>query len=175
MLLHQWILDPGGVRSFTSPWYWIALAALWSPIVARPLGVPARMVRRARRGGDAQALAELEAAARAGAARICRLKDRFGVPAAAAWAFAVALLAVLGLGYGSEASLAALAFALPAALSALATAEAAAMIRAGPMDAAQIARTLHRHRISTLATAATSAGLALALGMPWISSAWRFG
>lgn len=175
MLLHQWILDPDGVRSFTSPWYWIALAALWTPIVACPLGVPGRMVRRARRGGDPRALAELEAAARGSAERICGVCERCGALVAAAWAFAVSLLAVLGLGYRSETALAVLAIALPAALSAIASVEAAAAIRAGRLDGAGIARALHRHAISTLATAAASAGLAVFFGMPWISTAWRLG
>ena len=175
MLLHQWILDPDGVRSFTSPWYWIALAALWAPFVARPLGVPGRMVRRARRGDDPRALAELETAAHDSAARICGVCERFGALVAAAWAFVVALLLALGLGYRSEASMAALALALPAPLAAISAVEVAAAIRAGRLDGAGIARALHRHRISTLATAATSAGLALFFGMPWISTAWRLG
>ena len=44
------------MRSFSSLWYWVALAAFWSGCIHRVIGVPYDLVLRARRqGGDAEA------------------------------------------------------------------------------------------------------------------------
>ena len=41
-----------GSRSFTSLWYWLAFAGIWSVVTRNTLGIPAEVVLRARRGED---------------------------------------------------------------------------------------------------------------------------
>lgn len=46
------LFDLLGSRSFTSLWYWLGFAAIWSAVTRNSLGIPAEVVLRARRGED---------------------------------------------------------------------------------------------------------------------------
>ena len=50
------LFDLLGGRSFTSLWYWLGLAAIWSMVTRNALGIPGDVVLRARRGEDWRAL-----------------------------------------------------------------------------------------------------------------------
>ncbi len=50
------LFDLLGSRSFTSLWYWLAFAGIWSAVTRNSLGIPAEVVLRARRGEDWQTL-----------------------------------------------------------------------------------------------------------------------
>jgi hypothetical protein len=88
-------------RTFSSVWYWITLALVWTSASHRPLGVPYDMVRRARRGRDG-AGADLHLVALTFARRLTA-----GVAAAAGAIVAtgsalVTALVMLATLYGSE-------------------------------------------------------------------------
>jgi hypothetical protein len=109
------MLDPG---AFDSLWYWLFVVLFWGQATARVLGVPVAVIDRAA-AGDADAAAE-------GAPMLARECARRGADAAhprpwqgAVMGFGLALLAVLGFGYGLEIAQAAVLILGPAALGTL--------------------------------------------------------
>lgn len=46
------LFDLLGSRSFTSLWYWLGFAGIWSAVTRNSLGIPAEVVLRARKGED---------------------------------------------------------------------------------------------------------------------------
>jgi hypothetical protein len=72
------ILDVIDLRSFSSIWYWIVLAVVWSTSSHWVLGVPFDMVTRARRKGG-QALIDLEDIVRVNVTRILYIMRESGV------------------------------------------------------------------------------------------------
>jgi hypothetical protein len=142
-----------GTGSFSSIWYWVFLGILWSHVMQAPFGVPVDLVRRAQ-GGDQVAAADLRALTGV------RLTDAERLAAmapwrAGGWSFALALLAGLGLGYGSELAQAALALAAPLALVRWLEARAAAAMADVPdMPALIRAHTVLRRKVQGIGIAA---------------------
>lgn len=95
------ILDLIDMRSFSSIWYWIAVAASWSMASHRVLGVPWDAVQRARRRGGA-AVDDLMALTQANLRRLSALGRESGVALTVAASCLATLLIVLGFGYGFE-------------------------------------------------------------------------
>lgn len=79
------VLDLINMRSFSSLWYWIVLAVLWSSLSYFVLGVPLDMVRRGRREGG-QAQQDVEDQIRITTNRVLHLVDE-------------SLLVLVGLGF----------------------------------------------------------------------------
>lgn len=93
------------LRSFSTLWYWIALAAFWLRALGHVMGLPYGMVNAARRRGGAD-VALLERAAQVQAQRRVDIWARGQVGIVAAHAFAFGMLAYLGFVHGVELALA---------------------------------------------------------------------
>ena len=87
-------------RSFSSLWYWIAMAVLWSSATHWILGIPWDVVHRARR--DPDDAGDLQDLARVNVNRVLRVARVAGALAAGSIAALLTLLAVTGFAYGSE-------------------------------------------------------------------------
>ncbi len=91
------------MRSFTSVWYWISLAVLWSTTAHWTLGVPFDAVTRARRAGaTGPAQEDLEALVRLNCRRIVHIMDVSGIWVIGLGFFVLAGLAMLGFFYRLE-------------------------------------------------------------------------
>ncbi|ARO14187.1 hypothetical protein BVG79_00835 [Ketogulonicigenium robustum] len=95
------IFDIISPRSFTSVWYWIGLALVWSIASGRAMGLSWDLVRRARKG-DADARRDLDDAARIEIGRIARLTDKSGLFVTALIGFCSISLILLGWVYNVE-------------------------------------------------------------------------
>jgi hypothetical protein len=95
------LFDLINFRSFSSIWYWIVLAGMWSSASHRVLGVPFDLVMRARRQGGA-AMADLEDLVRIHVDRLLHLARSSGLLLAAVAAFGLTVLVILGFWYGAE-------------------------------------------------------------------------
>ena len=101
MGLYDMIIEMLDMRAFSSLWYWLLLALIWSRVNGRGLGIPYDMVIRARRGSDT-ALADLEILARIHALRQQQLFHETGLALSAVFAAVLSALALLGFAYGLE-------------------------------------------------------------------------
>ena len=151
-------------RSFSSLWYWIAVAALWSAAGNRVLGVPWDLVRQARRGsaaaaGDAAQLVRIHCRRQLGLARASGL----WIVGIVAWL--LTSLALLGFGYGIELAQAVLAMALPMTLAGALNLRAAARVEAAAPEGAALAALLVRQRRRLQALGALSIFLTALWGM----------
>ena len=141
------LIDP---RSFSSLWFWIALAVTWSSASHWVIGVPFDMVVRARReGGDAAV--DLATIAAINVRRILHVAREAGPWLIGLAAFSLTLLGLLGFAYGIEFAQACFLLLLPMiAVGALSVRTAAAIEGAGAEDAdgwADLAGRLGRHRL----------------------------
>jgi hypothetical protein len=159
------VLEVIDLRAFSTVWYWLALAALWTAATHWIVGVPYDIVRRAIRG-DGQAAADLDVLARLHARRLSAAWAGAGWPPVAAASFGLTVVATLGFGYGLELAQGAFLLLLPAAGVAwlnLATAR-----RIEGADLVTIVHLLHRHRRIVQLTAASSILLTSMWGM-WVN------
>lgn len=134
------------MRSFSSLWYWMFLAVMWSMVSHRPLGVPFDLIGRARR--DAVARADVITLVGIGVRRVQGFaSDGAGFVAAAFGMFGC--IAVLGFGYGYEfcqALALILGPMLGVAMLSLRTVHRLAPMLPGQADPAGVIRVLLRHR-----------------------------
>jgi len=89
------------MRSFANLWYWIGLAALWSSVSYRLLGVPYDMLRRARRHGG-QLQTDVEAIAAIQARRLLTTSRTAAVPMFFTLGLVVSMMATLAFVYRIE-------------------------------------------------------------------------
>jgi len=89
-------------RSFTSIWYWIVVAVVWSTTAHWTLGIPFDSVTRARRSDGGEAQDDLEIMVRVNCARIVHIMDFSGIWVVGFAFFALTALAALGFGYRVE-------------------------------------------------------------------------
>lgn len=101
MELVRTLLETINMRSFTNLWYWIGLAALWSSVSYRMMGVPFDLLQRARRQGG-QAQADVEAIAAIQARRLLGTARATAVPMFFMLGFTLALMALLAFLYRVE-------------------------------------------------------------------------
>lgn len=101
MQIFQTIFDLIAMRSFSSLWYWIALAVTWSSASHWVLGVPYDMVLRARRRGG-QAEADLVLLTRLNVTRMMNIAREGGLILAIMLPAALTFLLLTGFYYGSE-------------------------------------------------------------------------
>jgi len=133
------------MRSFSSLWYWIILAVVWSAAASHVLGVPHDMISRARRG-QPTARADLETLVRITSARTIHIADVSGIWMIGLGFFALTALAMLGFVYGQEFSQALFLIALPMGLVGFMRVRVARRSRGLTGDA--LVRLLARHRLS---------------------------
>lgn len=89
------------MRSFSSLWYWIALAVLWSSASHWVLGVPFDLINRARRSGE-QAVDDLAVLARINARRMLDISRNGGSWLIGFVCFTMTILALLAMIYRVE-------------------------------------------------------------------------
>lgn len=144
---YQTVLELIDMRSFSSLWYWIGLAVLWSSASHWVLGVPHDMIQRARRnGGEAQADLEMLVAINTG--RILYISDTSGLWITAFGSFLLSALVVLAVFFGVEFAQAVLMMLVPMLLVATLSLRVARQIREGGLEGEALVRRLIRHRMT---------------------------
>ncbi|WP_244614879.1 component of SufBCD complex [Pukyongiella litopenaei] len=143
------------MRSFSSLWYWIGLAVMWSSASYWVLGIPFDLVRRAQRMGG-QAQADLEAVARVNVNRLLAAGRAGGIWLPALGSFLLSGLAVLGFGYDLELAQALFLMGLPLTLVWLMSLSAAHRIANEGTTGTALHRRLSWHRIRTQVIGAVS-------------------
>lgn len=150
--------------SFSTLWYWIVLAVVWSTASHWVLGVPFDAVMRARRHGGA-ALADLETLVRINVSRILFIAREAGLWLAGTAAFVLTTLGVLGFFYGIELAQAVFLIALPLTLVGILSLAAARRIEAQAPRGEALCRILQRHRFWTQAIGMISIFVTAVFGM----------
>lgn len=135
------------MRSFSSLWFWLAVAVYWSLSSHWVLGVPQDMIHRARRLGGA-AVGDLEAIVRINSQRMLYYAREGHVALIAVTTFLVTVLGLLGFAYDIELAQALLFFLVPAVFQALLSIRSARLIEAGEGEGEALFRRLFRHRLS---------------------------
>ena len=131
------------MRSFSSLWYWLALAGVWSGATRRVLGVPADLLHRARRSDAARA--ELETLARIDASRRRELARAGGATLLGLASAGFTALALLGFLYGMELAQAVFLLAAPLAAVELLALRTARVVADG-LEGEALRRRLLRQR-----------------------------
>ncbi len=152
---HLTILELIDLRSFSTLWYWIALAAIWARKVQTVLGVPYDMVARAARQ-EGEAMEDLHDMVRIQVGRLLHAVRASGVWLVAVVAALLSALAVLGFGYGIEFAQAVFLIALPLAATGLVSIRTATAISARGMAGQDLCRRLRWHRLAVQAIATVS-------------------
>ncbi len=134
------------MRSFTSVWYWIMLAVLWSTTAHWTLGVPYDVVTRARRARGGIAQQDLETLVRVNCNRITHIMDVSGVWIVSLAFFVLTALAILGFWYGVEFGQAVFLVAAPWSMVAAMSVRHARSIRARAEEGEVLRRHLGRLR-----------------------------
>jgi len=132
--------------SFSSVWYWIALAVMWSTAAHWVLGIPFDMVSRARAAGGA-AQAELDMLGRIMAARMAAIARVSGTVSVALGSFVLSGLAVLGFAYGVQLAQALFCLFFPMALVGVKSVRVAQYVHENAVQGADLNRVLARLRV----------------------------
>lgn len=153
MSIFHTIFDLISMRSFSSLWYWIALAVLWSSVSHRVLGVPFDMVQRAARSGG-QAEEDLIALTRINLDRLNNLTRDIGLVLAVVVSALLSFLLVTGFFYGAELAQALFWMAFPLTLVWMLNLRRASFLERALSDgapAAFVVEQLAKHRITVQA------------------------
>jgi len=140
------VLEVIDMRSFTSIWYWIVVAVVWSTSAHWTLGVPFDVVTRARRSGDGVAQEDLEVLVRVNCNRIIHIMDISGTWIVGLAFFTQSMLAALGFWYKVEMAQAVFLIIGPLTLVAVISLRSARKIRAREMAGAALRTQLARQR-----------------------------
>jgi hypothetical protein len=135
------------LRSFTSVWYWLSVAALWSTITHRGLGVPYDIILRASREGCiGQAQVDLEDLVRINCNRLNFIMRSSGTLSVALTTFVVTALAVIGFYYKVEIAQAVIFILAPFTLVGATTAAYAKRISEADLSGEALIKSLGRLR-----------------------------
>lgn len=141
----QALFDVIDFGSFSSVWYWIVLAVVWSTATHWVLGVPFDTILRARRQGGA-AMTDLEDLVRVNVNRLLYIGSVSGIWLAGIATFTLTALGVLAFWYGVEFAQAVFLIALPLSGVGAMSLAAAARIETGRPGGEALCRILLRHR-----------------------------
>jgi hypothetical protein len=141
------LIEAIDLRSFSSLWYWIAQAVLWSGLSHWVLGVPYDLILRARRLRGA-AEDDLRDLVRINAARRVSLADAAGPLLPAGTFFVLTVLLLLGFAYRIEFAQAVVLMLLPVSLVMALSLRAARRALAVLPDTAPLYPLLWRHRLA---------------------------
>jgi hypothetical protein len=133
------------MRSFSSLWFWMAIAVYWSLSSHWVLGVPQDMIHRARRIGG-EAVSDLETLVRINSQRILYYAREATLPLIAVATFILTVLLILAVAYRIELAQALLCFFIPAILQMLLSIRTSRLIEAGEGKGDAMFRRLFRHR-----------------------------
>lgn len=158
------VLEVLDARSFSSIWYWLAVAAAWSLATHRVLGVPWDVVARAERlGGEAED--DLHDALRVSVLRLVRAADEWGLWLLGLASAALTSLGLLGFLYWVEFAQAAFLLAAPMTVAGALTLRAARDLAAGRARGDRLYARLRRHRLTVQALGAASIFVTALWGM----------
>jgi hypothetical protein len=143
---HQTVFELIDMRSFSNLWFWIALAVMWSSASHWVLGVPYDMVLRAKRVGG-QSEVDLEDLVRINTNRILYIGRVSGLWLLSFGCFVLAILAVVGFGFGIEFAQAVFLLMFPMSLVGLMSLSTATKIQDEEASGALLYKRLNRHRI----------------------------
>ena len=160
-------------RSFSSLWYWIAVATVWSSATHWILGIPWDIVHRAR--SDPAAAADLQDLARVNVNRVLRVSRVAGAAASGVTAALLTLLAITGFLYGSEFAQAVFLLAAPATAAAMLAVRAARAIAADAATGPALVAHLVRLRRQVQAIAIVAIFVSAMYGMFWNLAVGPFG
>lgn len=133
------------LRSFSSVWYWIALAVFWSIVTYRIMGIPFDMITRAAK--CEQASDELDKLARVMAQRQHLIAADVGPWVIAIWFFILTSLGILGFAYGFEMAQAMFMIAVPMAMVGFIGLQTARKTLQSNAQGAELRRILWKHRV----------------------------
>ncbi len=158
------VFDVIDMRSFSSLWFWIALAVVWSMASHWVLGVPYDMVVRASRHGGA-AEADLEALVRINVDRMLFVATSLGAWLIGLVCFVLTTLALLGFWYAIEFAQALFCLLLPLTVVWAMSLRAAVRIRAEALSGDALRRRLRMQRVFTQAVGMVAIFLTALWGM----------
>lgn len=167
------VIDLIDFRAFSSIWYWLLLGLVWTRVIHSPFGVPFDMLRRADRN-DVMAVGDVEALSAIEIRHRDEITTALGPWAIALWAFALTLLAVLGLRYGIEPAQALLLLAVPLALVRWLVTRAQRRIVSGGLTGAELRMVLRRLRAVVQAVGMVSVFVTALWGMFQLLAAQSF-
>lgn len=136
------------LRSFSSVWYWIVLAVLWSSVSYYVLGVPYDLITKARRQGG-QPEEDMVDLVRINVNRLLGIAQTAGLILTALVCFILTTLALLGFVYDVELAQAVFLIALPLSVVGAVTLSSARKIRMADPEPKALYAMLLRHRLWT--------------------------
>ncbi len=136
------------LRSFSSVWYWIIVAVLWSSVSYYVLGVPFDLITKARRH-NGQAEEDMVDLVRINVNRLLGIAQTSGIILTGFVFFALTTLALLGFYYDLELAQALFLMALPLSIVGAVSLSSARKIRTADPEPAQLYAMLLRHRLWT--------------------------
>ncbi len=146
MDLYTGVLEVIDMRSFTSIWYWIVIAVVWSTTSHWILGVPYDMVTRAKKN-EGQAQQDLEQLITINCNRVLNIMNVAGAWVVGFSTFFITVLAVLGFWYDIEISQAVFLIVAPLSLVAMQSVGAARRLRTTAPTGIDLRRKLMRQRL----------------------------
>lgn len=138
------------LRSFSSVWYWMAVAVVWSSVSHFVLGVPYDLIQRARKKGG-QAQQDFEDIVRVNVNRISHITDTAGLFLIGLVTFVQTVLIVLAFFYWIEMAQAILLIAFPLCIVGAVSINTAAKIEAAQPVGEDLYSMMFRHRMITQA------------------------
>ncbi len=141
-------LDVIDLRSFSSLWYWLVVAAVWSQASHWVLGVPYDVIQRARRQGG-EAMADLEALTRVNVNRMRNIVAEAGYWLVGFAFFLHSGLLILAIVYGIEFALAVEMFLIPLTFVGVTSLFTGNRILTEAPEGEALVRVLIRHRFWT--------------------------
>jgi len=144
--LFDTITDLIDLRSFSSIWYWIALAVLWSTASHWVLGIPFDMVSRAA-SREGQAQTDLEDMTRIMTNRLLGISRVSGLWLLGFGSFLLTSLALIGFVYGVQMAQAVFLMGFPMAIVGGLSLNTARLIQMRRVAGPDLRRVLWRHRI----------------------------
>ena len=136
------------LRSFSSVWYWIVLAVLWSSVSYYVLGVPFDLIAKARRSGG-QHQDDMVDLVRINVNRLLGIAQTTGLILTGVVFFSLTTLALLGFVYDVELAQAVFLIALPLSIVGAVSLSSARRIRDADPEPEQLYGLLMRHRLWT--------------------------
>ena len=136
------------LRSFSSVWYWIVLAVVWSSVSHWVLGVPYDLITRARRRGG-QAQQDLEDIVRVNVNRLLNIAQSAGIVLTGFIFFTLTVLANLGFYHGIELAEAIFLLAMPLSIVGAVSVSTARKIATTQPEGEALYSALFRHRLWT--------------------------
>lgn len=144
------VSDVISLRSFSSLWYWITLAVMWSSLSHWVMGIPYHIIQNARRG-QADSLRDLQVLAEINTRRILEFAAVSGSVMVGMSCFVVTSLVVLGWGYGVEFAQAVALLLVPLVLVTALSVRTARRLQANGFDDLDGPLRMHRRVVQILA------------------------